>query len=108
MIDPGMACHREREQILTRQFVMLKEVFRVAQVPPNIGVLYALVLHHEPDGDDQHGQHDQESKCSAKPRTPASYGLRRACRCGGYEVWSCLRIRSVAGAHFSTLELFCG
>jgi hypothetical protein len=26
-------------------------------VPPNIGVLYALVLHHERDGDDQHGQH---------------------------------------------------
>src|SRR5712691_4509759 len=88
-----MAGNREGIHVLTRQGVVLNQVVRVVQMPPDIRIGDTAAGQHEDDGEDEQGQHDQKRNGWTNPLAPIRSDRR----------WAILLLRS--GCDLSRLRL---
>jgi hypothetical protein len=62
VINPGASRNGEREHIFPRQLMVLEEELRVPHVPPDVRIIYVLLVHREYElqTDQDQGQHREK------------------------------------------------
>src|SRR5262249_34389452 len=68
VIDPRSASRRERVHVIAWKLVVLHQVLRVAEMPPDIGVNDLSTRHDELHGSQEERQHGQEGKYHPEAR----------------------------------------
>src|SRR6266536_2037099 len=76
VIDPGMPWNGIGIHVGTRQRVMLNQVVRVVQMPPDVWIGHTAVSQSEDDRKNDEGEHDQKGNGRTQPLAPIRFDLR--------------------------------
>src|SRR2546422_2572690 len=74
MVHPGLSGNGKRICINVRKVVRLKEILRVAEMPPDIGIAHSATRHHKFEHDNENRQNQEERWPLTQPKADCVVG----------------------------------